>query len=159
MRTPPLVDDRAIGVGARAGGTEKVPAAIEDRAVDADVGRLRRGEDVLRAGDAVLHHPCRVLANPVVDPRRRDAVAVLPHRIERDAVMLLWQVLADRGQAKAMAVEAAEGGVMACTPGQEPLGFAGDGLGDRPDAAAELERVAAHKAARAVGFVELFAPQ
>ena len=32
------------------------------------------------------------------------------------------------------------------------------GLGDRPDAAAELKRVTAHEAARPVGFVKLFAP-
>src|SRR6266436_4199544 len=48
---------------------------------------------------------------------------------------------------------------MPCAPWQEALRFAGDRLGDRPDAAAELERIAAHKAARRVGFVELLAPQ
>src|SRR5439155_2742300 len=97
--------------------------------------------------------------DPVVDPRRRDAVAVLQHRVERDAVVLLRQILADRRQAEAMTIEAAKGGVMALAPGQEALRFAGDSLGDRPDAAAELERVAAHETARRVGFVELLAPQ
>src|SRR5580704_18159570 len=57
VRTPPLVHDRAIRVGAHPGGAEKVPAAIKDRAVDADVSRLRRGEDFLRTGDTVIHHP------------------------------------------------------------------------------------------------------
>src|SRR5580693_1142587 len=48
---------------------------------------------------------------------------------------------------------------MARAPRYEALRFAGDGLGDRPDAAAELERVAAHETARQVRFVELLAPQ
>ena len=62
-----------------------MPAAIQDRAVDADVSCLRRGEDFLRTGDTVIHHPRRVLADPVVNPRRRDAVDVLQHWVERDA--------------------------------------------------------------------------
>ena len=36
-----------------------------------------RGEDLLGAGDAVRHHSRRVLADRVVDPRCRDAVAIL----------------------------------------------------------------------------------
>ena len=52
------------------------------------------GQDLLGAGDAVLHHAARVLADRVVDPGRRDAVAVLQHGIERDAIVLLRQVVA-----------------------------------------------------------------
>jgi hypothetical protein len=64
----------------------------------------------------VLHHPRRILPDLVIDPRRRDAVAVLQHWVERDAVVFLRQVLAYRRQAQAMAVEAAKGGVMARAP-------------------------------------------
>src|SRR4030095_11501576 len=112
-----------------------MPAAVQDGAVDADVCRFGRREDLLRSGDAVFHHPRGVLSDPVVDPRRWDAMTVFQNRVERDAVVLLRQVLADRRQAKAITIEATEGGVMTGAPRQQALCLAGDGLGDRPDAA------------------------
>src|SRR4029077_4013467 len=100
-----------------------------------------------------------VLADRIVDPRRRYPVTILEDRVERHAVVFLGQVLADRHEAQAVPVETAESGMMAGAPWQEAVRLAGDRLHDRPGAAAELEGVAAHKAAHRVGFVELLAPQ
>ena len=58
-----------------------------------------------------------------------------------------------------MPIEAAEGGVMASAPGQEALGFAHYPLHNRTHPAPELERIAADKIARRIGFVELLAPK
>ena len=66
-------------------------------------------------------------------------MAVLQHGIERDAVVLLRQILADRGDAQAMAVELAEDAVMVRAPRQNALLLARDGLEHRPGAAAELD--------------------
>ena len=60
---------------------------------------------------------------------------------------------------KPMAVEPAEHAVMVRAPGQNALLLAGDRLEHRPGAAAELDAIAAHEAARQVGVVELLAPQ
>src|ERR1041384_5893432 len=57
-----------------------------------------------------------------------------------------------------MTIEAAKGGVVARAPGQDALCFARYGLGDRSNAAAELERVAADKTARSIRFVKILAP-
>src|SRR5713101_6239213 len=98
--------------------------------------------------DTVFDHSRAVLADRVVDTRRRDAVAIPEHGIERHAVMLLRQILADCRHAEPVTIEPAECGVVAFAPGQQTLGLTGNGLGHRPDAAAELKRVASHKAAR-----------
>src|SRR5579863_1186704 len=73
--------------------------------------------------------------------------------------MLFGNVLADRHKAQAMPVQAAEDRVVARAPGQETVCLTGDSFDDWADAAAKLERVASHKAARPVGLVELLAPQ
>ena len=111
------------------------------------------------AGDAVLHHAPRVLADRVVDPRRRDAVAVLQHRIQRDPVVLLRQVLAGDADLQAVVEQLAIDAVMVPAPGQPPRRDAGDRLVHRAGAAGELQRVAAHEIAGWVGLVELLAPQ
>src|SRR5436190_23143334 len=56
VRAAPFVDHGARRVGAHARGTEQVPAAIQDRVVDADIGRTGGGEDFLCPRDAVLDH-------------------------------------------------------------------------------------------------------
>ena len=84
-------------------------------------------EDLRRAGDAVLHHAARVLADRVVDLRRRDAMAVLQHRVKGDAVVLLGQVLAGDADQQAMVQQRAIDAVMVLAPGQA----AGAQIGDR----------------------------
>jgi hypothetical protein len=74
-------------------------------------------------------------------------MAVLQNGIECDAVTPLRQILADRRQAEAMAVEPAEYPVVLRSLGQDALGLAHDGFHHRPDAAAELECIATHEAA------------
>ncbi len=74
-------------------------------------------------------------------------MAVLQHGIERDAVVLLGQVLADRRDREAMAVELAKHAVMVRAPWQNALGLARDRFKHRPGAAAELDAIAADEAA------------
>src|SRR6185437_8011872 len=106
-----------------------------------------------------LHHLPRVLADGVVDLWRGDAVAVLEHGIERDAVVLLRQVLADRGEVQPMPIELAEDAVMVLAPRQDALLLARNRLEHRPGAAAELDAIAADETARGVGVVKLLAPE
>src|SRR5882762_821631 len=89
MRTAPFVDYRTLGIGAHPRGPEQMPAAIGNRRIHADVGGAGGFENLPAPRQPVLHHLGAVLADRVVDPRRRDTVAVLQHWIERDAVMLL----------------------------------------------------------------------
>src|SRR6186713_3182241 len=127
-----------------------MPAAPRDGRVDADIGRPRRFENLAAAGERMLHHLPAVLADGVIDPRRGNAVAVLQDRIERDAIVLLRQILADRGKTEAMAVELAEHAVMIRAPRQNALLLADDSLEHRPCPAHELDAIAAHEAARQV---------
>src|SRR5450631_4609468 len=157
--SPPFVHHRALGVYAHPRRPKQMPAAIQDRTIDADIGRPGGGKNFPGPCNAVFEHSRAVLADRVVDARRGDAVAVLEDGIERDAVMLLRQVLADRRQAEPVAVEPAERGVVARPPRQQALGLAGNGLRHRSDAAAESKGVATHETARRIGFVELFAPE
>src|ERR1700753_2710462 len=98
----------------------------------------------------MIHHRLRVRADGVIALRRRDAMAVLQHGIERDAVVLLRQILADRGEMHTVAVQLAEDAVMIPTPGQDPLLRARDRLEHGTCAAAELHAKAAHETAREV---------
>ena len=86
-------------------------------------------------------------------------MAVLQHGIERDAVMLLRQVLADRRHRKTVAVELAEDAVMIRAPRQDALLLAGNRFEHRSGAAAELDAVAANEAARDIRVIELLAPE
>src|SRR6266702_7641621 len=159
VRTAPFVDHGPRRIGAHARGAEQMPAAIEDRVVDAEVCGTRSGEDFLRPRDAVFDHLLAVLADRVIDPRRRDAVAVLQPEIERDAVMLLRQILADGGGRNPMAVELAEDAVVVRAPRQNAFGLARDRFEHRPGTAAELDGIAAHETAGRIGIVEFLAPQ
>src|SRR5579859_7723132 len=125
-----------------------MPAAPGNRRIGADVGGAGRFQDLAAPRQPVLHHLPRVLANGVVDPRRRDSVAVLQHGVERDAIMLLRQILADRGDREPVAIELAEDAVMVRAPWQDTLLLARDRLEHRPRAAAELDAVATNKTAR-----------
>src|SRR6266702_8442239 len=123
-----------------------MPAAPRDWRIDADVGRTGRFENLAAARQRMLHHLPAVLADGVVDPRRGNAVAVLQDRIERDAIALFREILADGGKSEPMSVELAEHAVMIRAPGQNPPLLADDGLEHRPGAAHELNAVAAHEA-------------
>ena len=83
--------------------------------------------------DREVQHAAGVLADGVVDPGRRDAVAVLQHRIERDPVVLLGQVLGADADLHAVADHAAEGVVVALAPGQQAVGLGVDRLGADAD--------------------------
>src|SRR3984893_17014164 len=74
VRPAPFVHHRARGIGAHPRGAEQSPAAVQYRAVDADVGGGGGGQHLPGARDAVLQHFRRVLANGVVDLGRRNAV-------------------------------------------------------------------------------------
>src|SRR5580658_3458738 len=124
-----------------------MPAAIQDGALHPDIGGSRRGQNVLRASDPVLHHARGVFADGVVDFWRGDAVPVLQYGIQRHLVMFLRQVLANRGQPDALSREPAIRAVMVGTPGQPSIRLADDRLHDRPDPATELERVATNETA------------
>ncbi|UCF52213.1 MAG: hypothetical protein JSV48_23570, partial [Bradyrhizobium sp.] len=100
----------------------------------------------------MVHHLLAVLADRVVDLRRGNAMAVLQHRIERDAIVFLRQILADRGEAQPVAVELAEDAVMIGAPWQNALLLADDGLEHGSGAAHELDAVTAHEAARQSRF-------
>src|SRR5262249_4246396 len=119
----------------------------------------RRRQDLLRPRDAVVQHAPRIVADRVVDARRRNAMAVLQDRVERDAVVLFGEVLADRGDADTMTSQRPEYAMVLGAPRQTLVAGADHRLHDRPDAAAELERVAAHEVAGRIGLVELHAPQ
>src|SRR5713226_9310739 len=136
-----------------------MPACLPESAIDASIGRAGDGKNFLGPRNAVFEHSRTVLADRIVDTRRRDVMAVLEDGIKRDAIMLLRQVLADRRQAEPVAIKPAERGVVARPPRQQSIGLAGNGLRHRSDAAAELKGVATHEAARRIGFVELFAPE
>ena len=86
-------------------------------------------------------------------------MAIPEHGIERDPIVFLRQVFADRRQAKPVAIEPAKHRMVVRAPGQQALGLAGDGLHHRPDAAAKLKCIAAHKAARGIRLVKFLAPQ
>src|SRR4051812_18460692 len=159
VRATPFVHHRACGIGAHARGAKQMPAAPGDRIVDAEVGGAGGFENLPAARQSMIHHFATVLADRVIDLRRGNAVAVFQHRIQGDAVMLLRQVLANRGHTKAMAVELAERAVMIRAPRQNPLLLAGDRLEHRAGATAELDAVAADKAARQIRVVKFLAPQ
>src|SRR5437879_1467622 len=108
MRAAPFVDHGARRVRPHPRGAEQMPAAPRDRVVDADVGSTGGFENFPSTLQPVVHHLPAVLADRVVDLRRGNAVSVFQYRIERDAVMFLGQILADRGDAEAMAIEPAE---------------------------------------------------
>src|SRR6185437_5224888 len=147
VRPAPFVDHRTLGIGAHPRGAEQMPAAPGDRVVAADIGRAGGFENLSPARQSMIHHLPAVLADRVVDLRRGNAVAVLQHGIERDAVVLLGQVFADRGDREAMAVEPAKHAVMIRPPWQNALLLARDRFKHRPGAAAELDAVAADEAA------------
>src|SRR5262245_23335032 len=136
-----------------------MPAAPGYGVVDADVGGTCGFENLAAARQPMIHHLPAVLADRVIDLRRRDSVAVLQHGIERDTVVLLGQILADRGDREPMAVELAEHAVMIRAPRQDALLLARDSFEHRPCATAELDAVAAYEAAREVGVVKLLAPE
>src|SRR5260370_29269564 len=143
----------------RSGSTPIRAVPSRCQAIDTDIGRPGGGKNFPGPCNAVFEHARAVLADRIVDARRRDAMAVLEDGIERDAVVLLRQVLADRRQAEPVAIKPAERGVVARPPRQQALGLAGNGLRHRSDAAAELKGVATHETARRIGIVELFAPE
>src|SRR3954453_17464370 len=159
VRAAPLVHHGAIGIGAHARGAEQVPAAIGNRHVEVDVAGAGGGQNLLAARNPVLQHFLAVLADGIVDARRRNAVAVLQDRIEPDAVVLFRKVLADRRRGEPVAVELAEYAVVIRAPRQNALAFAHHGLEYRPDTAAELDAVTAHKTARKIGFIKFLTPQ
>ena len=136
-----------------------MPAAPGNRVVNADVGRTGGFENLPAARQSMVHHLPAVRADRVVDLRRGNAVAVLQHGIERDAVVLFREILADRGDAQPMAMELAEHAVMIGAPRQNALLLARDGLEHRSCAADELDAVAANEAAREIGVVKLLAPE
>ena len=115
----------------------------------ADIAGAGGRQDLLRPRDAVVHHRRRVLAHACSRSSAPGCRCVLQHRIERDAVVLLRQVLADRRQPDA-AVEQLRGrrggGPRPRAAGRPPSLTSASMTG--ADAAAELEGVAAHEAAR-----------
>src|SRR4051812_47484054 len=159
VRTAPFVDDRTRRIGSHPRGAEQMPAAPRDRIVDADVSGAGDFKDLTAARQTVVHHLPAVGADRIINLRRGDAVAVLQHWIERDAVMLLGQILADRRDREAVTIEFAEHAVMIGTPRQNTLLLAGHGFEHRPGAAAELDAVATDETARQIGVVEFLAPQ
>jgi hypothetical protein len=66
----------------------------------------------------VLHHAARVLADGVVDPGSGNAVTILQFRIERDAIVLLRQVVAGHADAHSTIEELAIDAVMIRAPRQ-----------------------------------------
>ena len=104
-----------------------------------------RCENFGRAGDAVLHHAPGVLADRVVDLRRRDAMAVLQDWVQRDAVVLLRQILARNADQQQPVVQRTEDAVMVLAPREATGGHAGDRFVRRASAAGELQRVARTK--------------
>ena len=89
-------------------------------------------------GNAMLHHPPRVLADAIFDAGRGNAVTVLHFRIQRDAVVLFRQVLAGDTDAQPVTVQLTEDVMVFTAPWQTPGGDAIDRLGDRAGAAGEL---------------------
>src|SRR5262249_17740059 len=73
------------------------------------------------------------------------------------AVALFREVFADGDHARSALEEIAVGAVVLRSPGDTAHGHAPDSGGYRPEAADDLEGIAAHEAARAIGFVELLA--
>src|SRR4051812_39564681 len=159
MRAAPFVDHGARGIGAHPRGAEQMPAAPGNWIVHADIGGTGGFKNFPAARQSMVHHLPAVGADRVIDLRRRDAVAVLQHGIERDAVVLLGQVLADRGHPETMAVELAEHTVMVRTPRQNTLLLARDRFEHRPGATAELDAITADEAAREIRVVKLLAPE
>src|SRR6266702_3838323 len=159
VRPAPFVDHRTLGVGANPRRAEQMPAAIGNRRIRTDVGGAGGFENLPASRQPVLHHLPAILADRVVDPRRRDPVAVLQHWIERDAVVLLGQILADRRDSEPMAVELAEDAVMIRAPRQNAILLTYDSFKHRPRSADELDAVATDEAARLVRVVKLLAPQ
>src|SRR5207247_8209873 len=86
-------------------------------------------------------------------------VTVLQDGIERDAVVLFREILADRGDAQPMAVELAEHAMVIRAPRQNALLLAHDGLEHWSCAADELDAVAADEAARQLRVVKFLAPE
>src|SRR5207244_12154797 len=98
-----------------------MPAAPGDRTIGVDVGGGGDIENLPAARQSMLHHLPAVLADRVVDPRRRDPMTVLQDGIDRDAFVLLREILADRGDTRPMAVEIAEHAMMIGAPRQTAL--------------------------------------
>jgi len=119
QRPHSLTTERSGSV-AHARGAEQVPAAIQDRALDANVAGARSGENLLRPCDAMLHHPVAIGADGVADSRRRNAAGILQVRIERYPIVFLGEVFADRRKTDAMVQELAIDPVMVFTQGSRP---------------------------------------
>ena len=76
VATAPFVHNRPLGVGPHPRRAQQMTGAIEHSARRPDVFGSGSLEDLGGAGDAVLHHGRRVVADRVVDLCRGDAVAV-----------------------------------------------------------------------------------
>jgi hypothetical protein len=81
-----------------------VPAAAVQEST-LDIVGARCLQDVGAARDGEIHHAPAVLAQCVVDPGCRNAVAVLQRRVEGDTVMGLPKVLEDSTKAGGSAVQ------------------------------------------------------
>ena len=154
----PFVHHGARRVGAHARAAHQMPTAIGQRRFVPDVVRTGSPENLAGARHRVIQHAAAVVAERVCDLRRRNAVGVLQHRIERDGVVFFRQVLADRHHAGAVPEQFPVGVVVVDAPGQAADLHAVHGDLHLVLAARELERVAAHEISGRIGFVELLAP-
>src|SRR5260370_15360772 len=75
VRPAPFVDDRACRVGAHPRGAEQMPAAIGNRAIDAEIGGTGGFDDLTAPRQPVLKHLRAVGAAGICHPRRQNALA------------------------------------------------------------------------------------
>ena len=158
MAAAPFIDHRPFRVLAHPRGAHQVPSAVADGLFESHIIGAGGPQNLGATLHREVQHAPAVLAECVVDPGRRDAVGVFQHGVQRDGVMLLREVLADRDHAGAVAKKLAIGVVVRLPPGDAARCHAGYGGHHGALAADEFERPAAHEAAAEVGFVELLAP-
>src|SRR5262249_23479576 len=117
--------------------------AIQKRAGALDILCSGSCKDFRRARDAVLHHAPCIVADLVVYSRGRNAMAVLQHWIQGDAVVRFRQILASDTDHQTTINQRAIDSMMVSAPWKAACNHAGNGFIDGPGPTGELQRIAA----------------
>ena len=95
VTTAPGIDHRRRRIRAHLRRAEQVPAGFANQRRDHGLVRAGGFQRFLGALQMKLQQPSRVLRHAIDDLRRGDAVGVLQHRIEHDAILFVGQILGD----------------------------------------------------------------
>ena len=117
MTTSPGVHDRSFRIISHSCGAEQVPPGVSQQPGAADYFGSGGGHHLLCARESVRQHFCRVVTEPVVDLRSRNAVGIDEVGVERDRVAFFGQVFAQNPNRRGVIKSRLERFVMPGSPG------------------------------------------